>query len=90
MAVVINNPDEQDGSHGSGLYIGILVIVLFMLAFFYFGSSFMRGRVPDNPSEIIQNNTQPAPQPEGQTGENQINVPEQIDLNVDVNKEDQQ
>lgn len=68
MTTVVNNP--SDGSNGSGMFVGIALLVIVLLAFFFFGMPALRGSATPAPG-ATQNNTQEMPK-----------VPSEIDVNI--------
>lgn len=63
MATIVNNPAPSGDSGGTGMLIGVILLIVFVVLLLYFG-------LP-----VIRRATQAPAAPE-------INVPEQIDINV--------
>lgn len=65
MATIVNTPAQSDSGSGMGFVFGIILLVVFFAALFYYGLPMMRQssqsptiQVPD---QIDVNVTQPAP-----------------------------
>ena len=66
MTTIVNSPNPSNDSGNGGLIIGIFVLIILGLVFFYFGIPALKNLGP------VEVNI-PAPQ---------INVPNQVDVNV--------
>lgn len=66
MTTIVNSPNPSNDNGNGGLIIGIFVLIILGLVFFYFGIPALKNLGP------VEVNI-PAPQ---------INVPNQVDVNV--------
>ncbi len=69
MATVVNNPatpTNNDSGGGMGFLLGVILIIIFAIIFIFYGIPYV--------SNSIGNNTQ--------SSTPQINVPDQVDVNV--------
>lgn len=84
MATIVNNPPTQETSdNGSGFLLGTVLIIVFVVVMLYFGLPMIRNTVPQVTQPTQINNAPPAQQSEPQAQpDNQINVPDKIDVNL--------
>jgi hypothetical protein len=77
VATVINtNPTpSSDSGSGVGLIVGIIIVIVVIALFFLFGLPYLRGgnTGTNNTTNIV---------PEGGGSDTEIDVPEQVDVNV--------
>lgn len=66
MTTIVNSPNPSNDNNNGGLILGIFVLIVLGLVFFYFGIPALKNLKP------VEINV-PAPQ---------INVPNEIDVNV--------
>lgn len=82
MATIINNPDSSDTGNNSGtnILIAVVLLIVFFLVMIFYGLPYLRGGSrSETPTENIQNNVNE----ETPANETEINIPDQIDVNVD-------
>lgn len=77
MATVVNQPDTAN-SAGMGMMIGAILLIVVVLAVFFYGIPMMRQQAPAQ-VPAVQNNTMPAP---AESSGTDINIPDKIDVNV--------
>jgi hypothetical protein len=66
MTTIVNSPSPSNNSGNGGLFLGIIILIVFGLVFFYYGIPALKNLRP------VEINV-PAPQ---------INVPNEVDINV--------
>lgn len=73
MSTVVNNPAPTQESGSSSLLLGIILLVVFIALFFYFGLPFLR---QSTQTEVN------VPTPEVNVQQPDINIPDEFDVNV--------
>ncbi len=68
MATVVNNPPttHTDGNNGSGFLLGVIVLIIFVILFVFYGLPMLGNSVGNT----------------GGTQAPQVNVPGEVDVNV--------
>lgn len=85
MATIVNTPASDSSGNGIGMILGALLILLVAFLFFVYGLPMMRGGSSSAPAPQPNNTEINMPQPESNNGGTQvpqINIPDQIDVNV--------
>jgi Na+-transporting methylmalonyl-CoA/oxaloacetate decarboxylase gamma subunit len=78
MATIVNNPAPTSDSSGSGMMIGLVVLIILAIIVWFWGVPMMRRST----SEPTQNNSTQMEAPENNNPGTTIQVPDQIDVNV--------
>lgn len=66
MATIVNNPAPSNDSNGWGFFLGVILLIFFLLLVWRWGLPLMRGTQINIPSKIDVNVNQQQPAPQTQ------------------------